>query len=1199
MTYIVEAAPSWSTVAIARLRDGGRCPVCGRASLVATSCTECGADLATAEAVALWNASHSAAVALEARETLRLSIPRRSVAAAAPAAPRPPATSSTPTAAAPPRGNTTVQSVLAVAGAGLFAVAAIVFTFFNPDLDDRGVRSLVLFATTAVFLAGARMLHARRLRSSAETVGALGMVFIALDITAIAELTPPTLSGWVLTAIATLIAGGVMGYAGLRSGIRAWFAPAVVALALVPAMFGAAGATPVAALIGWTGTMGASMALVAVAQRAAAARRASAAAESVALTVVQVIALVISLPQLLAIGASFSATLWTAAAYFALVALVAALSARRIAMPLWSTVSGGTAVGTLTLIGAAVPVTAEAGAAWLFASAPAGATAGLLLATWAPRVRSRARTAWTTAGALSAMALMALPVLATVAFGAVLTVSGEAGGGWGGVADDRWASLGATIGLVAVTAGFALHARLHATVWSSVVAAWLGAGALLAVVLLPHGMPGLTVAVAVVVAVLTTLAVRNRARSEILAIPFTIATHAALVLGALVAWQSAQIAVWSAPVVVAAVAVVSLGTPRATRWAHVGAGYAYALLATAAGFGLLGLDAVATTSLTTSAGAIVAIAATYARRVPVHAWWTVLAVTSVPFLVGVVQVITVRTGWTALSTGLIFLLALTLLMTRRAGLVPVLRAVCAAVLVPALAVVAVCLGAWLLPMSGSPVVLPIIAVIVVCALPLATRVRAAFLGRDMSGGDAERLRLAIESSSILTAAIAVALALGREAAGLPTAILVLVILSVGIGAAAATAHRRYLWWFAAAAGTGALWCAWSLAGVEVVEPYTVPPALAAAAVGAALTWRRRNGRALFAVGMAVAITPSVVLLAIAGGTWRLWVLLAAAVVLCALGALLRDPGPLGALRIPMLATAVVAAVVGPVHAARVGLDAEGPGGVVVFTALAFAGLGAVVAGLAGAAAASSVFATPSRRRWLLVPAVVFLAAGTWPAIQRDWTSIWTMWAVMIAGLIAVVAVATTLRRRGVEDAGILPPVWVLFVLSFTTAIVAWSPRDLRVEWFSLPLGAALLVAGALHLGRHPDGARGTLAHWPAGFGGSWALLAPGLVTVLSASIASTFTDPLTWRAILVIVLALVAILVGATARLAAPFVIGVVVLPIENVSAFAVQIGRGIESMPWWITLAVVGAVLLILAVSYERRAGEAEGIAARLRDLR
>jgi hypothetical protein len=104
--------------------------------------------------------------------------------------------------------------------------------------------------------------------------------------------------------------------------------------------------------------------------------------------------------------------------------------------------------------------------------------------------------------------------------------------------------------------------------------------------------------------------------------------------------------------------------------------------------------------------------------------------------------------------------------------------------------------------------------------------------------------------------------------------------------------------------------------------------------------------------------------------------------------------------------------------------------------------------------------------------------------------------------------------------------------------------------------------------------------------------------MLSASVAATYTDPRTWRAILVMAIALVAILVGARARLAAPFLIGIVVLPVENALAFLVQIGRGIEAMPWWITLSVVGAVLLIIAVGYERRTGEDAGIAARLRDL-
>jgi hypothetical protein len=234
---------------------------------------------------------------------------------------------------------------------------------------------------------------------------------------------------------------------------------------------------------------------------------------------------------------------------------------------------------------------------------------------------------------------------------------------------------------------------------------------------------------------------------------------------------------------------------------------------------------------------------------------------------------------------------------------------------------------------------------------------------------------------------------------------------------------------------------------------------------------------------------------------------------------------------------------------------------------------------------------------------VYLAAGTWTAIHRDWFTIWVMWALMLGYLVAVVIVAWLLRADRAGAARPSLPVWFVFALAFVTAIVAWSPRDLRVEWFSLPLGAALLAAGALHLRRAGEGGRATLNSWPARWTGSWALLLPGLAVTFSASMAATFTDPLTWRAILVIVLALIAILVGAGLRLAAPFLVGIVVLPIENALVFLVQNGRGIESMPWWITLAVVGAVLLIIAVTYERRGAEGAGArrggyGARLRDL-
>jgi hypothetical protein len=79
----------------------------------------------------------------------------------------------------------------------------------------------------------------------------------------------------------------------------------------------------------------------------------------------------------------------------------------------------------------------------------------------------------------------------------------------------------------------------------------------------------------------------------------------------------------------------------------------------------------------------------------------------------------------------------------------------------------------------------------------------------------------------------------------------------------------------------------------------------------------------------------------------------------------------------------------------------------------------------------------------------------------------------------------------------------------------------------------------------------------------------------------------------------VAILLGNRLRLAAPFFLGIAALPLENLIVFAVQIGDKIQPTTWWITLASAGAVLLVLAVSSERRASGEGGVGARLRDLR
>ena len=148
--------------------------------------------------------------------------------------------------------------------------------------------------------------------------------------------------------------------------------------------------------------------------------------------------------------------------------------------------------------------------------------------------------------------------------------------------------------------------------------------------------------------------------------------------------------------------------------------------------------------LTTTLASVGAIVATLVHRVRAASWYAVLLVTAVPFLIGIVVTLFERSGWTALSTGVTFALALTLLLTRRPGLNYVLRAIAAGLLVPALAVVAVSLGAEFLESSGSPIVLPIIAVLVAGVLPSTGLIRSGLLRHGLPERDAALARLWIE-----------------------------------------------------------------------------------------------------------------------------------------------------------------------------------------------------------------------------------------------------------------------------------------------------------------------------------------------------------------------------------------------------------------------------------------------------------------------
>ncbi|MEO6114853.1 MAG: hypothetical protein ABIP33_00555, partial [Pseudolysinimonas sp.] len=194
---------AWTDDVARYLLNDQFCPRCGSRLSSPQWCANCSADLSGVDAVSARGASHDAVAALERRQQFIDRIPTvvRAPAAAA-AAPPPPAAPpiGAPIAAAAAaddvRSSVSVQSVLAVAGAALVAVAAIVFTFLNPDLTDFTTRSLIVGAITVVFLGSAWLLVRARLQFSAEAVGALGMVFVVLDIWAFSTLAPQ-LSGWV------------------------------------------------------------------------------------------------------------------------------------------------------------------------------------------------------------------------------------------------------------------------------------------------------------------------------------------------------------------------------------------------------------------------------------------------------------------------------------------------------------------------------------------------------------------------------------------------------------------------------------------------------------------------------------------------------------------------------------------------------------------------------------------------------------------------------------------------------------------------------------------------------------------------------------------------------------------------------------------------------------------------------------------
>lgn len=1242
---------AWSDQAARYLRESTSCPRCERGPVGREHCPFCGAILVGPIADELRTVSAEAAELLTRREEIigRLTTkaafappPTGAPQAAAPAAVSlaGPAAAASPVPAATTASSSQIslQSVLAIAGAILVAVAVVVFRFFNLDVDITARRTVIAVVTVA-FLGFAWLLAKVRLTFSAEAVGALAMVFVALDIWALSEIVPAGVSPWTFAAIATLVASVLTLLIAVLVRLRTWLWLGLVGLVFVPAFFGYAVDGTWSATIGHLVAVAVALIGFEIARRMSSRfgspLRADRATTTIAAAFFGVI-VVFGLPAA-AFRVGQTEGVLGSALVFVLLAVLSGVATRTLAPGVWSGAAGVLAVLAASIVPFALNLSFD-DYAWWFALVPAAAAIGLAvvaLVSWPTRLERRPLR-----GGAFVVAMLAAAPAAVVALVQLLSPVGGrfvAPRSYGAVQPlvlrSWWTdpmervsffpaaeSLAAIAGLAAATLGvvaLAFAVRRDGRAWLPwlIVVAWLAAATVTALPawsgfsLPAQAFVGVVLAVGIGLTVL--LVPRARASLVSLRAPFLLAAHVILVYLALLSWTDERATTALGAAIVVALGVLAMAGPRALRAIYVVAGYGYALVIVARGLDLLGLDTIPVISYTATVASLFALAVTLVTRVRAPLWYSVLAVTAVPFVVGVATVIAERTWETALANAAIFALSLTLTLTRRPGLTRVVRSGAAALLLPSLAVVVVNVIPRIIETNivpawngggGAPVTLPVIATIVALVLPTTPLLAGSLRRGDVSEQDAASVRLWIEVSAFVTAGIAALLSLVLETPDLSTSLLVFLILGIGAAGASVFAQRRYGWWLAAAAWTAALWCVWGLVGVTDIEPYVYPPALAAVVIGVVLTVRGRNGAALVGPGLAIPIATSLVVLAVSGSgegvdvPWRAVALLCASAALLAIGILLErgaDGRRLAVLRVPVLVAALGAAAAGAVQAVRYGWERDDLGlphpDLVVWPVLVFSVVAAILAAEAGR------YLRPPHR-WLLVPALAFLIVGPISAIAPGVAPMWTLWGLMLA-LLGFMLVTVL---RALAGPTILPPTWVVFAAAWLVAVAGWSVRTLNVEWFSLPMGLALVGAGVLVLRAGAPGQRGTIASWPVGFVRTWAVLAPGIVVTVLPSVLATGTNPATWRAILVLGLALVALLLGALVRYAAPFVLSLVTFGVEIlVILVLIAAGRDIDPVIFYVSAATAGVILITVGIWFERRSRGDREASARMRDLR
>ncbi|MCC2313164.1 SCO7613 C-terminal domain-containing membrane protein [Cellulomonas xiejunii] len=1076
-------------------------------------------------------------------------VPRTAPAGAAALVPIPvPAPTPAPAPAPAPaeRRPWRVQTVLQVVGAALLVAASITFLVFAWDVMGLRGRAAVIGVGTLVVFALASWLRARRLPQGAEAVGALAVVLLLLDAWAVRATGVVSLGdGTGQAGVSALVCGALLTAWGVRSRLRAG---AVAGAALVPlAPLAWLPAVPDAA---------AACALLLAGGVLTAARAVPPWCHGRAERTVMRIIAALLLPAAVVtatVGGVVHLTSgpWTYVALLAAAAVAlagqVAVEARTVALgsdaqPSWSTRGARVMRGVWAAAGA-VTATAAAATALTAVVAPRtdGVTAsqaavvGACLVAAALVLVPRGR-AWDTdvlaaerAALLGAAGAASWSVLVVVAWtGTRLAV----GTPRAFVADAGTAAVGALVvagalGLLTARRGERRTARAAAVAWRTVVV-------LVAVALPVLAATADVVLVAGQAVVLAGFLVADRrtglgpvaaragaVAAAVLAVlgaaPDAAWTAAALVLGAVLAvlarsWSHSPASGPASTVVAAglllaagAVGGTATGLPPTTALALTVAPVAAALLARARVVGAAARGGAERDAALTAVVLALAVA-----------WPSSAVVVGAPPRATGSDLSVLVTAAPLVTAAVALALVVVLLRWGRAwGAVPelptggyVVLGAAAAAPVAALTVATGHLALGLPGQASSLLVTTSGVVTAVCA-PLLRP----------SGGDVARRAAEVSGTVVVAAGVAVATASGAGATAVT-----LLLAAVGAAACALARDRRWAWWVALGLATSAWWVLLGARDTTVVEPYTLPPALVVAAVGAWRVARRRDGGArLLAAGLALATLPTAVLPPVleVGARWVDRGLLAAAAAVGVVGAALllarRRPGAAEVLA----GLGAVLLVVGPL--ARAATAAQIPTAAPTGPALPD---GSILVeawswpAVLGLAACAAVVRSPRVRAVLdrTVPWAL-LAAATAPTLLAVLAAPSASAAVVRATVLAAAAATLTLvggaTGRRTSAPGAPAPA------SGTDG----APAGTGLTGLGLALTAAAVAGATSVLASHaPPVAVGTAQDLP--------LLVGGLVTLAAVALtARRGPVPLAWAAVGALALLPSALVRGADLRL--------------------------------------------------------------------